>query len=77
MSSDEQLIIDLSRENASLKADKEQRKSSDLRAEIAMSEVKVPNGFEDGNSWDDYGFHERVHILCDMLTRSREENRAI
>ncbi len=66
-------MLDLERELYALKAKDEQAQSSEMRACMAMHSVGVPNGFEDGNSWDDFGFYERIHILCDMLTREREK----
>jgi hypothetical protein len=71
MTDEQQAIVDLTIQNAALKRELEQLKKVQLHAEIKMSSVGVPNGFEDGNSWDDYSFGERVSILCDMYERAR------
>jgi hypothetical protein len=67
----ESIIENQAVEIAELKAAREIRSEADMRAEIAMTKVGVPSSFEDGNSSDSLGFHERIHILCDMLQRSK------
>jgi len=76
MTTDEQSIIDLTRENGRLKRENEELKRAKLNAEIAMRKVGVPSYFEDGNDGDDLSFTEQVSILCDMYERekSRQTN---
>lgn len=72
----ESLIAQQALEIAELKAKRETRSEADMRAEIAMTKVGVPSSFEDGNSSDSLGFHERIHVLCDMLQRTQQNDMA-
>lgn len=67
----ESIIEQQAIEIAELKVKLETHHAADLRAEMAMTRVGVPSSFEDGNGSDSLGFHERIHILCDMLQRSK------
>jgi hypothetical protein len=71
MTTDEQTIIDLTRENGRLKRENDELKRAKLNAEIAMRKVGVPSYFEDGNDGDDLSFTEQVSILCDMYERAK------
>lgn len=71
MTTDEQTIIDLTRENGRLKRENDELKRAKLNAEISMRKVGVPSYFEDGNDGDDLSFTEQVSILCDMYERAK------
>ena len=73
----ESIIEQQAIEIAELKAKIKSRDDADLRAEMMMTRVGVPSSFEDGNSSDSLGFHERIHILCDMLLRATTDSEAI
>lgn len=66
MTLEEESIVNLTKENLSLKKQIATLKDEQSRAEMMLSRVGVPSGFEDGNSWDDYCFNERVNLLCRM-----------
>jgi hypothetical protein len=71
MTPEEQTILKLTRENIELEnkiKDLERERSS---VEMHLAKADVPTGFEDGNSWDNYGFSERVGVLCDMHARAK------
>ena len=69
MTQEDEIITNLSKQNFNLKKEIDSLKDEILRAEMKLSKVKVPSGFEDGNSYDDYSFNERVQILCDSYER--------
>jgi hypothetical protein len=74
MNDEQQAIVNLTLDNTALKREVDSLKKQQLHAEIAMGKVGVPTGFEDGNSWDDYGFTERVSILCAMYERAKAKS---
>lgn len=69
---DGEAIVDLTRENQSLKRKVEELEKAQLGAEMAMTEVGIPSHFEDGNDSDDLDFNERIRILCESLKRERD-----
>jgi hypothetical protein len=71
MTTDEQSIIDLTRENGRLKRELEKLEKEQSSARMAMRKVGVPSGFEDGNSYDDYSFGEQVDVLIGMYEREK------
>ncbi len=71
MTTDEQSIIDLTRENGRLKQEVAKLEREQLHATMAMRKVGVPSGFEDGNSYDDLSMGEQVDTLCNMYLRAK------
>jgi len=65
MTPDEQTIIDLTRENQSLRAQLATAKEFKAYVDREMNRAEMPSGFEDGNTWDDFDTSERVSILVD------------
>lgn len=75
MTPDEETILRLTRENSSLRAKLKERENSILQAERKMSVVGIPHGFEDGNSWDDLDFDERISLLCEWYKQLEDEKK--
>lgn len=73
MTPDEQTILKLTRETIELATKIKDLERERSGAEMHLAEADVPRGFEDGNSWDDYGFSERVGVLCGMYKRAVAE----
>jgi hypothetical protein len=76
MTPDEQTILRLTREVATLLRKLTEAETELLYVGMACSRADVPNGFEDGNSWDDYSESERVGLLADSYLRLKAERDA-
>ena len=73
MTPEEQIILKLTRENLALEAKIKDLECERSSAEMHLAEADVPTGFEDGNSWDDLDFSERVGVLCGMYRHIKAE----
>jgi len=62
----EATILRLTSETTAAQKSAKESKDELLRAAMVLHRLGVPSGFEDGNSWDDYSFDERMNIFGKM-----------
>lgn len=74
MTPDEQTILRLTRENDQMQLRLVEAVQSLTRIGIHCSRAGMPNGFEDGNSYDDYSDSERVGLLADAYLRLKNQS---